>query len=368
VDYTEALELQPTAPRYNRRGLAYVGLGQYAEAIADYTQSIDLNTDNNADEVIYLNNRGDAYRNWRQFENAIADYTTTIELDPQPWRYNRRGLAYAGLEQYDAAIVDYTRAIDLNTDNDSDEAIYLTNRAYAYRDLESYEKEIKDLLAAIELVPIAGRYESLGIAYYWLDDFDSTLEQFDTALSMEETAFSYDWRGWIYHLQGDEAKALNEYDRALELAPDDALIILDRAILYADQGDLKTALAEFSRAVELESDLNFAEGVEPHNSPSELKFLVRQYTRMIDHTPDNPVARLMRAAMLAHLGRFEEAADDYRLAIELAPDYVPAYRALGDSLYALDDRAGALKAYEEYLERLNGDDETVQARIEELRG
>jgi tetratricopeptide (TPR) repeat protein len=74
------------ANAYSCRAEAYMLLGNYAEAVADYSRAIELDTmEANA---LILNNRGEAFRKLGELDRAFADYSDAIKLDPKfayPW-------------------------------------------------------------------------------------------------------------------------------------------------------------------------------------------------------------------------------------------------------------------------------------------
>ena len=71
-------------------GFAYFTIGDYPNAIASYTQAINLNPQLNHAYV----SRGDAYFSQSDFLSAVADYTKAIELSPNyAAAYYRRGIA-----------------------------------------------------------------------------------------------------------------------------------------------------------------------------------------------------------------------------------------------------------------------------------
>ena len=63
---------------YHRRGTAYASKKEYDQAIADYTQAIDIDPK----YVGAYNDRGIAYTNKGDYKNAIADVTRAVELTP----------------------------------------------------------------------------------------------------------------------------------------------------------------------------------------------------------------------------------------------------------------------------------------------
>jgi len=78
------------AKSYNNRGLTYSKLGNYEDAIADYTRAIRIDPD-------YANaygNRGVAYNELGNYKDAIDDYTKAIRIDPDyASAYKNRGIS-----------------------------------------------------------------------------------------------------------------------------------------------------------------------------------------------------------------------------------------------------------------------------------
>jgi len=93
------------------RGFAHQILGQYHEAVADYSGAIKLDPKH----VNAWYNRGLVYCDrLSRYDDAVADFAQAIALDPKyarPW-YNR-GVAYAKLGQYDKAADDYETFLKL---------------------------------------------------------------------------------------------------------------------------------------------------------------------------------------------------------------------------------------------------------------
>ncbi len=54
--------------------------------------------------------------------------------------------------------------------------------------------------------------------------------------------------------RSDHARALNDYNRAVELDTDDHDLYNDRGSSYAELGDLDKALADFDKAIALKPD------------------------------------------------------------------------------------------------------------------
>ena len=89
------------------RGYSYAEKGDYARAIADFTEAIHLNPK----RVDFYNNRGCAYNEKGDHDKAVADYTEAIHLDPKAAAvYYNRGNAYSEKGDKAMAKADFAQA------------------------------------------------------------------------------------------------------------------------------------------------------------------------------------------------------------------------------------------------------------------
>lgn len=101
---------QMSAAEYINRGDSLFAKQDYKAAIADYTQALAINPEN---EYAYLY-RGMAHSFLGEQQAAIADYTQAIQINPDNAAlYLRRGEAFLALKDKQAAIKDYQKAVDL---------------------------------------------------------------------------------------------------------------------------------------------------------------------------------------------------------------------------------------------------------------
>ncbi|GHV09170.1 hypothetical protein AGMMS50229_18820 [Campylobacterota bacterium] len=127
-----------------KRGKDAFDQGNYEEAIALFTQAIEIDP-NNADAYLF---RGISYGALGDHPKAIADYTRAIEIDPSDVRaYNKRGESYSELDDYVKEIADWTRVIAI----DPGDAKVYRKRAVSYALLGDLKNATKDARKACEL-------------------------------------------------------------------------------------------------------------------------------------------------------------------------------------------------------------------------
>ena len=168
---------------YNSRGAADLNLGNFTQAIADFNKAIEIDPRyRKADH-----NRGVAHNGLADFTQAIADFNRAIEVDPQYGdAYNTRGMAHNGLANFTQAIADFNRAIEI--DPQYGEAY--NNRGVAYGSLGNFTQAIEDFNRAIEIDPRHGKvYTNRGKAYANLGDFTQAIEDFNRAIEVDSSVW-----------------------------------------------------------------------------------------------------------------------------------------------------------------------------------
>jgi tetratricopeptide (TPR) repeat protein len=116
---------------------------------------------------------------------------------------------------------------------------------------------------------------------------------------------------------GDYKRAVADYDAAIVLAPDDAVLHLSRGVAKIHDGRPADAIADYDAAIRLK--------------------------------PDWHLPYFDRAVALGDLGQRAAALEDYARAIRLKPDDAWIYVGQGDVLAASGDAARALESYDKAL-------------------
>ena len=98
-DFNKAVELDPHNPIiYSNRGLVKRKQENFIEAIEDYTLELNYGPDKN---IKAFNNRAYCYAKIGQFEQAIDDYSNVIEIDSKNIHaLHNRGISFERIGEY----------------------------------------------------------------------------------------------------------------------------------------------------------------------------------------------------------------------------------------------------------------------------
>lgn len=101
---------------YSRRAVIHMHKENFTEAIVDYTRAIDIEPSH----ACYCN-RGLCYSKLEDYDSAIRDLSEAIRLvsEPRASLFRSRGYAYLKRKDYQAAIDDFEEALRIDPDDES---------------------------------------------------------------------------------------------------------------------------------------------------------------------------------------------------------------------------------------------------------
>jgi tetratricopeptide (TPR) repeat protein len=183
-------------------------------------------------------------------------------------------------------------------------------------------------------------------------------------------------RGRDLRNRQEYAQALEEYDRAAELDPEQPLAHYGRGVTHQLLEDYPAALAALDRAVELAPDNGWilAERAETYRLASRLEEADADFSRAVALDPTDDIALTGRAVCRHSMGRLDESLADFNRALSIDPEYLWAlvrrarlHRARGDldKAFADLDRAAALAPELAWVASERGDAYRLAGRYEE---
>ncbi|MHC4251953.1 MAG: tetratricopeptide repeat protein [Planctomycetota bacterium] len=325
ADYTMLIELQPDYDAYGMRASTHLKLGNPALAAADRDKAVELWPDNWA---VYMCRAGHREKTG-DLVGATEDYDKAIALCPAMFRlYDMRADIYEKRGLHGKAVDDYTRAIELSPQY-APRYIY---RGLAYAAAGEHDNAIADYTRSIDRCPNARAYTLRGKAF--LDhrrDFEGGIADFSAVLESNPDDARVHWmRGMAYASRAHSEKnaqdwdrALEDFDTAIEIAPEHSIVYLSRAGLYRDGlKDYNRALADCSSAIALDADdgAAYIMRASVHHLMGDLDSALSDYTRAAELAPGRAYPYLARGKVYAEKGQNQLASDDLERAAALDPD------------------------------------------------
>jgi Tfp pilus assembly protein PilF len=195
-------------------------------------------------------------------------------------------------------------------------------------------------------------HNSLGMVLVGMGRLDEAMDQYRKALEIapdDVDVHNNLGNALISVDRLDEAMA--QFRRAVAIDPHDAQAHNNLGSLLARRGQFDAATVQFERALEIKPD--YAEA--HHNFGSVLArggqfdAAVVHFQRALEIKPDDAAAHNSLGNALACLGRLDEAMLHYRLALETKPDFADAHNNLANALDTCGKVDEALKHYQKAL-------------------
>jgi tetratricopeptide (TPR) repeat protein len=262
--------------------------------------------------------------NGNDYDGAIEKFTKIIRLNKNsPSSYLNKGAALYGKKDYEGAIKEYNKAFKIlrnplliksfsSSNIASLNILFYLNRGAAYYSSSEFKLAEKDFENAIISNPLYN-----GIANpnpLWLSQLSS----------------AYSSLGDVYISTNQHDKAIENYNKALEINNSNINSYLNRAIAYYQKKDYQNALKDVQRSIKK------IEGQENINN----KMLARAYNKM--------------GIIYLAEGLFDKSIESFNISIKHNPEDGSShynkgivYRDLAENKLALEEFNTAVKIYQQ---------------------
>ena len=192
-----------------------------------------------------------------------------------------------------------------------------------------------------------------GNRFYFNNNLDKALEAFNEAIKLNpNNALAYCNRSVIYFDREDYEKALSDANKAVELDPTYALSYYNRGLANQNLQDYEQAVLDYNKAIDLDPNLLAA-----YNNRGLILYAAQYYAyalndfnKVIELNPNFAIAYNNRNLIHVALKDFNSALNDVNKAIELKPDYAEAYYNRGNIYYYLHQYQKAIEEYDKAIE------------------
>ena len=409
-DFEQGLKIAPDdIDAINAIGLIYEGQGEIEKAIKEYEKGIAIENTNPESASYCYSNRANLYQKENKLNEALADYSKAIKLDSKnPLRYQNRADFYAVyLQENNKALLDYSKAIELEPAN----IYFLYSRGRFYKEnLKDEKSAIKDFeqvlkispgdIAAINYIGIIYKnqgeidlamkeyekgiafekdyplsaaycYSNRAILYIKINKFERALEDFSKAIELDpKNALRYSTRAIFFEENlKDYNQAILDYSNAIYLMPNDESFFSSRAAIYFKVGDISSAIKDFQQALVLNPEnIGAANNLGViYKNIGEINLAIIEFEKVIGMYKLNPPFAAFgfsnRADIYCEQNILDKALSDYNKAIELDPSNSIRYlnRALFYKNY-FKDFDNALADYTKALELDPNNENLITAR------
>jgi tetratricopeptide (TPR) repeat protein/predicted Ser/Thr protein kinase len=227
----------------------YRATGKYSESIAEIKSALSLAP--NSDE--FYRRLGDVYLDNGNAAQALEEYQKAVKLNPYYWAdENALGSAYAQMADYPKALQAFQRVTVLEPDVDAG----FENVGNMYLQEGKYQASIPYFQRALQIEPYFTTYTNLGTSYFLLKQYSQAVEMFEKAVAMNPNNPDVILNlADAYRGLGEKDKARTAYQRTittgfkeLETNPQDADVMTDIALAYANNGNATQAFSFIRQA------------------------------------------------------------------------------------------------------------------------
>ncbi|RPJ78665.1 MAG: tetratricopeptide repeat protein, partial [Deltaproteobacteria bacterium] len=189
-------------------------------------------------------------------------------------------------------------------------------------------------------------YLQRGINFVKKKEYEKAIQDFNKAIEIDHLfANAYVQRGIVYGLKKDHEQAIKDYTRAIEINPNHAEAYFNRSLSWSSLGDSAKSLADNEKAGTLDSQyLATPDEGSTDNAKAKEE---NQETYKID-----PKTRscLEKGTLLNKEGKYPLAIEEYDKVIKNYPDFASAYFYKGLALYNNHEDSKALDNFKKALE------------------
>lgn len=248
------------------------------------------------DDAVRLDDRGWLFEEVFDWKAAEADYGKALALDASPDRYVKRAKVRASIGDHPGALKDLQAAFDIDSSHKEARQSLTRQLAIAGRADEALDliearpdlatEEGQELaMQRVSVLELAGRH-------------DEAVTIMDEAITKRPSVASLrNERCWFQGLRGQGLdQALDDCNRAIELASDPAAYLDSRAMVHFRAGRLSEALADLDGALAMSPGLptsRFLKGV-----------ILGKQGKGADATRELAIARKLYPDIEAYLGRY----------------------------------------------------------------
>ncbi len=262
----------------------------------------------------------------REYTQAKSNYLVAIECDP------RSSIAYSGLARTNYHLHDYAAAlvaINIAIESDDTRTDFYHQRALISKCLNDYHQVLADCKIILARSPRHQAARGLqSIALVKTKNYQVALLDFDRHIEVyPQDPYGHCYRGICYDRLNQPDRALADFNRAISLKPQEAVFHHARGRTYQQLGKFPAALADYDFVIQskpLQASV-YDDRSELYRSNGDLDKALADCTQAIVLNPKLIAAYFRRGNIYADLGDLTSALADYNRILTIDPHHVKTY-------------------------------------------
>ena len=196
---------------------------------------------------------------------------------------------------------------------------------------------------------LAERLNSLGVAYYHLDQYEDSMLSFKKSFELRpDDAQTLTNLGAAYRQSGQNEEAIDVYRRSLKLRPDDAGTLYNLGIAYNESGQNKDAIEAYKESLKLRPDdiATLTNLGAAYNESGQNKDAIEAYKKSLKLRPDEAVTLHNLGNLYYKIGQLNEATQNLEKAYLVDKNFGSCV-----SLAGCFRQLNQIDKHEEYMEK-----------------
>ena len=187
--------------------------------------------------------------------------------------------------------------------------------------------------------------------------YEQAVEMFSALVECSEIevksrAVALGWRGLTYRNMQNYEDALKDFERAIEIDPDNKWAIANRSFVYTTIKAYDDALSDINRAIEIDPKYTFAQAFRgrTYRKMGRYKDALKDLNHVIEIDPDDKWTIAQRGDTFRLMKRYEDALKDFDHVIEIDPDDKWTLNKRGCTFRSMKRYDDALKDFNHIIE------------------
>jgi tetratricopeptide (TPR) repeat protein len=270
----------------------------------------------------------EGWENYRKlyYNDARKSFEKAVELDPDfALAYSYLAVSYANLNNFEARNNAIEKAKALSHKTTEKERLNIESRyaSIIENDREKYGHILQQMAEKFPNDKFVHYY--LAVNYYSINEnFDKAIEEFNKALELDpKFGRALNDLGYTYLRMGNYIKAIEHFKKYVSLHPDDANPLDSLAEAYFQMGKLEDAITKFKEALEIKPDLHHSYFSVGYIYALKVEYAeamrwINKFIAMAPSPGTKGAGYLFKGLFRYWLGSFEECNSDLNKAEELA--------------------------------------------------